>query len=68
MKGALHPLVLGLIDALPNLETSWPVDGRAKWIRAAAHIFDLVYEGDGTITVEVVQEGSAHNAHPVANV
>jgi hypothetical protein len=27
------------------------MDGRAKWLQAAANIFDLIYKGDGTITI-----------------
>jgi hypothetical protein len=47
----LHPFVQGLLDSLPEPETNWTVEGRAKWLQAAANIFDLMYKGDGNITV-----------------
>jgi len=48
----LHPFVQGLLDTLPEPETNWAVEGRAKWLQAAANIFDLMYKGDGDITVK----------------
>lgn len=48
----LHPFVQGLLDTLPEPETNWTVEGRAKWLQAAANIFDLMYKGDGNITVQ----------------
>jgi hypothetical protein len=47
----LHPFVRGLLDTLPEPETNWTVEGRAKWLQAAANIFDLMYKGDGKITI-----------------
>lgn len=47
----LHPFIQGLLDSLPEPETNWTVEGRAKWLQAAANIFDLMYRGDGDITV-----------------
>ena len=48
----LHPFVQGLLQALPEPETDWPVANRAKWLQTAANIFDLIYEGDGGIKIE----------------
>jgi hypothetical protein len=49
--GDLHPFIEGLLDTLPAPDTNWAVEGRAKWLQAAANIFDLMYKGDGNITV-----------------
>lgn len=47
----LHPFIQGLLDTLPAPNSTWTVEGRAKWLQAAANIFDLIYTGDGTITI-----------------
>jgi hypothetical protein len=47
----LHPFIQGLLDTLPPPQTAWTVEGRAKWLQAAANIFDLIYTGDGEIDV-----------------
>jgi hypothetical protein len=49
---ALHPFIEGLINALPEANTNWTLEGRAKWLQAAAHNFDLMYKGaNGEIKV-----------------
>jgi hypothetical protein len=41
-------LIRGLVERLPKPDGVWPLDDRAKWLRTAASIFDLVYKtGDG---------------------
>jgi hypothetical protein len=30
---------------------NWTVEGRAKWLQAAANIFDLIYKGSGNIQI-----------------
>jgi hypothetical protein len=48
----LHPFIEGLLDALPEPNTNWALEGRAKWLQAAAHNFDLMYKGaDGEIVL-----------------
>jgi hypothetical protein len=47
----LHPFIRGLLESLPAPGTLWMVEGRAKWLQAAAHIFDLMYKGDGLVEV-----------------
>jgi hypothetical protein len=42
-----HPFIQGLLDTLPEPGTNWGVEGRAKWLMAAAHNFDLIYMGAG---------------------
>jgi hypothetical protein len=51
-----HPFIQGLLDTLPAPQTNWTMEGRAKWLQAAANIFDLIYKGNGTITVSAKAE------------
>lgn len=37
-------LIEGLIDRLPEPNGLWPLAERARWLRTAASIFDLVYK------------------------
>src|SRR6478752_7377320 len=37
------PLIQALIDKLPKLNSIWSIDDRAKWLKAAAMAFNLVY-------------------------
>lgn len=46
-----HPFVQGLLDTLPEPNTNWTIEGRAKWLQAAANIFDLIYKGSGEIRI-----------------
>jgi hypothetical protein len=53
----LHPFIRGLLETLPEPRTQWGARERAKWLNAAAQIFDLIYEGaDGTILVAKVKQ------------
>src|SRR5262245_2487888 len=38
------PLIQALIDKLPKLNTVWSIDDRAKWLKAAAMAFNLIYK------------------------
>ena len=49
----LHPLIQGLIKTLPPAGTPWKVNDRVKWLRAASYNFELIYEGDGSIRVDI---------------
>jgi hypothetical protein len=51
-----HPFIQGLLDTLPEPETTWTVEGRAKWLMAASNIFDLIYKGSGEIVILVKPE------------
>ncbi len=53
-KPALPPFVQGLLDSLPEPNTNWAVEGRAKWLQAAARCFDLMYKGSGEVQVQAV--------------
>jgi hypothetical protein len=46
-----HPFIQGLLDRLPEPDTTWTIEGRAKWLMAAANCFDLLYKGNGEINV-----------------
>ena len=41
------PLIEALVDKLPKPHTIWSIEDRAKWLRAAAILFNLVYKTDG---------------------
>ncbi len=56
----LHPFIQGLLDTLPSIpnpreKPEWPAAERAKWLQTAANIFDLIYAGDGGITVSAAR-------------
>ena len=38
------PLIRALVGKLPKPNTIWSIDDRAKWLRAATMIFNLVYQ------------------------
>ena len=50
-RGGRHPFIQGLLDTLPEPNTNWAIEGRAKWLMAAAHNFDLIYKGAGEIQI-----------------
>ena len=37
-------LIQGLFDRLPKSKGIWSLDDRAKWLRTAASVFDLIYQ------------------------
>jgi hypothetical protein len=39
-------LIQGLVERLPQANSEWSLDDRAKWLRTAVSIFDLVYKAD----------------------
>ena len=51
-NGTRHPFVQGLLQTLPDPDTVWAIEGRVAWLKAAATCFDLIYRGNGTITIE----------------
>jgi hypothetical protein len=61
--GTSHPLIEGLIKALPA-PGEWPLDARRKWLQAAAMNFDFVYTDStntqGSIRVLLDKEASAN--------
>ena len=40
------PLIQALVDKLPRPNTVWSINERAKWLKAAATAFNLVYRTD----------------------
>lgn len=42
--GFTDPLIQGLAERLPEPDTIWSLDERAKWLRTAARVFDLIYK------------------------
>jgi hypothetical protein len=61
--GGLHPFIQGLLDTLPEPNTNWAIEGRAKWLQAAANIFDLIYQGNGEIDIRA-KTGDASLSDP----
>jgi hypothetical protein len=55
----LHPFIQGLLDTLPQPDTNWTIEGRAKWLQAAANIFDLIYKGSGQIDITAKPDPSS---------
>jgi len=37
-------LIQALVDKLPKPNTIWSIDDRAKWLKAAAMAFNLIYK------------------------
>jgi len=37
------PLIQGLIQRLPSAGNGWSLEDRARWLRTAASIFNLIY-------------------------
>lgn len=63
--GNADPLIQGLIDRLPKPDGLWPLEERAKWLRTAASIFDLVYktmDGDEREIGVVIGRPEAHGS------
>jgi hypothetical protein len=58
-----HPLIEGLIKALPAQGADWPLEARKKWLQAAAMNFDYVYadstNDQGSVKVSIERENSA---------
>jgi hypothetical protein len=54
----LHPFVQGLLGSLPEPGTNWAIEGQAKWLQAAANIFDLIYKRSGQIDIEAQSDKS----------
>ena len=51
------PRIIGLFQKLPEPEADWPAPARLKWLQTAANIFDLLYKGEGGITVSMPRAG-----------
>ena len=44
LSGTCDPLIQALVDKLPKPNAVWSVGDRAKWLKAAAMAFDLLYK------------------------
>jgi hypothetical protein len=51
-----HPFIEGLLLALPEPHEVWPATERAKWLRAAHDIFELIYKSDAENTSEATHD------------
>jgi hypothetical protein len=43
-EAADNPLIQALVDRLPKSDSIWSIDDRAKWLKAAAMAFNLIYK------------------------
>jgi len=43
MLSDLHPFFRGLLEALPEPDTDWPLANREQWLETARNIFALLY-------------------------
>jgi hypothetical protein len=43
-SGKPDPLIQALVDRLPTPASIWSFDDRAKWLKAAAMVFNLIYK------------------------
>jgi hypothetical protein len=43
-RGEPDPLIQALVDRLPKTDSIWSIDDRAKWLKAAAMAFNLIYK------------------------
>jgi hypothetical protein len=48
---------------VPEPESDWPAAARVKWLQTAANIFDLIYKGDGGITVSAAMANRSPRPH-----
>jgi hypothetical protein len=46
-SGPTDLLIQGLVDRLPKPNGTWSLEDRAKWLRAAASIFSVIYKTSG---------------------
>jgi hypothetical protein len=42
-SGETDPLIQALVERLPKSDSIWSIDDRAKWLKAAAMVFNLIY-------------------------
>ena len=43
-RAEIDPLMRALVDRLPQPNAIWSIDDRAKWLKAAAMAFNLIYK------------------------
>src|SRR5512143_1303820 len=59
-NAATDLLIQGLVERLPQANGVWSLDDRAKWLRTAVSIFDLVYKAndgeDRQIAVDLAKQ------------
>jgi hypothetical protein len=56
---ACDPLIQALVDKLPKPNSIWSLEDRAKWLRAAAMAFNLVYKPDESGDADLKIEGKS---------
>jgi hypothetical protein len=59
------PLIQALVDKLPPPNSIWSIDDRAKWLKALAMIFNLVYRTEKGEATEQKIEKTTESTLPV---
>lgn len=54
----LHPLIHGLVQALPKPGETWTLDDARDWLEAAAVNLRIAYKFKGSITVSAKPPGA----------
>jgi hypothetical protein len=58
-NGPDDPLIVGLVQRLPETTGKWDAEARAAWLRLAVSIFDVVYgKAEADISVEAKSKGA----------
>ena len=58
--GDYHPFIQGLLQKLPEPETTWDISERAKWLQTAIQIFGLMYQDNGGEVTITYKESDEH--------
>jgi hypothetical protein len=60
--GPYDPLIAGLLNRLPPVDSAWPMAERRKWLQTAAMNFEMLYrdpdEGGAAIRVELKKDSA----------
>jgi hypothetical protein len=59
-------LIQGLMERLPKTNGVWSLEDRAKWLRTAVSIFDLVYKADDGEHRDIGVALANHETEPTA--
>jgi len=66
--GLTDLLIRGLVERLPAPDAAWSLEDRAKWLRTAASVFNLVYKDPErerrAIGIALANQGAALTSAP----
>lgn len=55
----IDPLLARLVERLPAPDTEWPLEERARWLRAFAASLELVYDPESTADINATLSEAA---------